>query len=113
MRIIINGVGIAGPTLAYWLRKGGHEVVLVEAASQLRTGGYVIDFGLVGYDVAEKMGIIPRLRELGYQVKETRFVDRHGRKRGGISTDVVRRLLHGRFTSLRRSDLAATIYSAL
>jgi len=29
MRVIINGVGIAGPTLAYWLRKAGHEVLLV------------------------------------------------------------------------------------
>jgi 2-polyprenyl-6-methoxyphenol hydroxylase-like FAD-dependent oxidoreductase len=54
MRIIINGTGIAGPTLAYWLRQAGHEVLLVEAASQLRTGGYVIDFGLVGYDIAER-----------------------------------------------------------
>ncbi len=113
MRIVINGVGIAGPTLAYWLRKAGHEVLLVETAPQLRSGGYVIDFALVGYDVAEKMGLIPRIRELGYQVKEMRFVDRHGRKRGGMTTDVVRRLLQGRYTSLRRSDLAATIYGAL
>ena len=79
MRIIINGAGIPGPTLAYWLRKAGHEVVLVEAAPQFRTGGYVIDFGLVGYDIAEKMGLIPWLRELGYQVRELRFVDREGR----------------------------------
>src|SRR6516165_680496 len=113
MRSIVNGVGIAGPTLAYWLRQAGHEVLLVESAPQLRSGGYVIDFGLVGYDVAEKMGLIPRLRELGYQVKEMRFVDRHGRKRAGMSTDVTHRLVHGRYTSLRRSDLAATIYGAL
>lgn len=113
MRIVINGVGIAGPTLAYWLQKAGHEVVLVESAPKLRSGGYVIDFGLVGYDVAEKMGVIPRIRELGYQVKELRFVDRHGRKRGGSSTAAIRRLLRGRYTSLRRSDLAATIYGAL
>ncbi len=113
MRTIINGAGIAGPTLAYWLRQAGHEVVLVESAPQFRSGGYVIDFGLVGYDVAEKMGLIPRIRELGYQVKEMRFVDRHGRKRGGTSTEVIHRLLHGRYTSLRRSDLAATIYGAL
>lgn len=113
MRVAINGVGIAGPTLAYWLRKAGHEVLLIESAPQLRNGGYVIDFGLVGYDVAEKMGLIPRIRELGYQVKETRLVDRHGRKRGSISTGAFSRLLHGRFTSLRRSDLAATIYGAL
>ena len=83
MRVIINGAGIAGPTLAYWLQKAGHEVVLVEAAPRLRTGGYVIDFGLVGYDIAEKMGLIPRLRELGYQVRELRFVDRQGRTSAG------------------------------
>jgi 2-polyprenyl-6-methoxyphenol hydroxylase-like FAD-dependent oxidoreductase len=113
MRIIINGAGIAGPTLAYWLRKAGHEVVLVEAAPQLRTGGYVIDFGLVGYDIAEKMGLIPRLRELGYQVRETRLVDRQGRTRASLLTDSLARLTHGRYVSLRRSDLAATIYGAL
>jgi 2-polyprenyl-6-methoxyphenol hydroxylase-like FAD-dependent oxidoreductase len=113
MRIIINGAGIAGPTLAYWLREAGHQVLLVEAAPQLRRGGYVIDFWGVGYDVAEKMGLLPRIRELGYQVREVRFVDRHGRKCGGFPTDVFRRLLNGRFTTLRRSDLAATIYAAL
>lgn len=113
MRIIINGVGIAGPTLAYWLRKGGHEVLLVEAAPRLRTGGYVIDFGLVGYDIAEKMGLIPRLRELGYQVRELRFVDRQGRTSASGSVDALDRLTHGRFITLRRSDLATTIYGAL
>ena len=37
-------------------------------------------------------------------------MDRHGRKRGGFEVDVFRRMTDGRFTSLRRSDLAATIY---
>jgi 2-polyprenyl-6-methoxyphenol hydroxylase-like FAD-dependent oxidoreductase len=113
MRIIINGAGIAGPTLAYWLRKVGHEVLLVEAAPALRRGGYVIDFGLVGYDIAEKMGLIPRLRELGYRVRETRFVDRQGRTTAGLMTDSLARLTQDRYVSLRRSDLAATIYGAL
>ncbi len=113
MRIIINGAGVAGPTLAYWLREGGHEVLLVEAAPRLRDGGYIIDFWGVGYDIAEKMGLLPRIMDLGYQVDEVRFVDRHGRTRGGFSTDVFRRLMDGRFTSLRRSDLAATIHGAL
>ena len=113
MRVIINGAGIAGPTLAYWLRKAGHEVVLVEVAPQLRTGGYVIDFGLVGYDIAEKMGLIPRLRELGYQVRELRFVDRQGRTSASMSVNALARLTQGRYITLRRSDLAATIYGAL
>src|SRR5262245_18329625 len=98
MRVVINGAGIAGPHLAFWLRKAGHAVVLVEAAPRLRGGGYVIDFGLVGYDIAEKMGLIPRLRELGYRVKEARFVDRLGRKRSAIPVHVVDRLTRGRYT---------------
>jgi 2-polyprenyl-6-methoxyphenol hydroxylase-like FAD-dependent oxidoreductase len=113
MRIIINGAGIAGPTLAYWLGQGRHDVLLVEAASELRRGGYVLDFWGLGYDIVEKMGLLPRVRDLGYQVREVRFVDRHGRKCGGFSVDVVSRLTNGRVTTLRRSDLAATIYGAL
>jgi 2-polyprenyl-6-methoxyphenol hydroxylase-like FAD-dependent oxidoreductase len=113
MKIIVNGAGIAGPTLAYWLRKAGHEVLLVEEAPQLRRGGYVIDFGLVGYDIAEKMGLIPRLRELGYLVRELRFVDRHGRTSSSAPVDALARVTHGRYITLRRSDLAATVYGAL
>lgn len=113
MRIIINGVGIAGPTLAYWLRRAGHEVLLVESAPGLRGGGYVIDFWGVGYTIAEKMGLIPRIMEQGYNVREVRFVDRRGRTRGGFSTAMFHRILDGRFTSLRRSDLAAAIHGVL
>lgn len=32
MRIVINGIGVAGPALAFWLNKAGHEVLLVEEA---------------------------------------------------------------------------------
>lgn len=113
MRIAINGAGIAGPALAYWLRRSGHQVLLVEEAPRLRSGGYIVDFWGIGYDIAEKMGLIPRIRELGYQVRDVRFVDRRGRKRGGFSARVFDRTTGGRFTSLRRSDLAATICHAL
>ncbi len=113
MRFVINGAGIAGPTLAYWLRRCGHDVLLVEEAPALRTGGYVIDFWGVGYDVAERMGLLPRIHELGYGVREVRFVDQRGRRTGGFSTDVFSRMTNGRFTSLRRSDLSTAIYGAL
>ena len=113
MRIVVNGAGVAGPTLAWWLRKSGHEVLLVEQSPELRSGGYAIDFWGVGYDIAEKMGLLPRIGELGFKMKEVRYVDRQGRKCGGFSVDVFDRLTNGRFIEVRRSDLAATIYGAL
>lgn len=111
--IAINGIGIAGPTLAFWLLKSGHEVLLVEQAPQLRSGGYVIDFWGIGFDIAEKMGLIPQLTEIGYQVQEVRLVDDRRYKSGGFSADVFNRMTNGRFTSLRRSDLSAVVYGAI
>ena len=42
--ILIPGAGIAGPTLAWWLKKYGFNPVIVERAPKLREGGYAIDF---------------------------------------------------------------------
>jgi 2-polyprenyl-6-methoxyphenol hydroxylase-like FAD-dependent oxidoreductase len=55
--VLISGIGVAGPTLAYWLALYGFKTALVEKSPQLRTGGYIIDFWGRGFDVAEKMGI--------------------------------------------------------
>jgi len=113
VKIVINGIGVAGPVLAYWLTKSGHEVLLVEEAPRLRGGGYIIDFWGIGYDIAERMGLIGAIRRLGYRVREVRFVDSDGRRRGGFDISVLGRLTHDRFTSVRRSDVSATIYRAI
>ena len=59
MNVLISGAGIAGPTLAFWLRKYGFAPTLVETAPALQTRGYVIDFRGLGYDIAGKMGLLP------------------------------------------------------
>jgi 2-polyprenyl-6-methoxyphenol hydroxylase-like FAD-dependent oxidoreductase len=61
--VLISGAGIAGPALARWLEHRGFEPVLIERAAQFREGGYMIDFSGVGYDVAERMNLIPQLRD--------------------------------------------------
>lgn len=106
MNILVSGAGIAGPTLAYWLSRYGFEPVLVEQAPGIRDAGYIVDFWGVGYDIAERMGILPHVLGRGYRVCEVRFVDANGRKIGGFSTEVIRRLASGRFTSLPRGELS-------
>lgn len=48
MKVLIVGAGIAGPTMALWLTRAGHEVTLVEHAPELRTGGISSTFGVRG-----------------------------------------------------------------
>jgi 2-polyprenyl-6-methoxyphenol hydroxylase-like FAD-dependent oxidoreductase len=113
MKIAISGAGIAGPTLAYWLWRGGHEPTLIEKAPRFRTGGYIIDFWGLGYTIAERMGLATQLQTAGYLVDEVRLVGRNGQKVGGFEADVFRRATGGKFISLPRGDLAALIYSAI
>lgn len=113
MKVAIVGAGIAGPTLAYWLWRYGHEPTLIEKAPRLRTGGYAVDFWGGGYAVAERMGLIAELRATGYAVDDVRLVDRNSRTVGGFSVDVFRRNVGGRFVTVPRGDLAAVIYGSI
>lgn len=113
MRILIAGAGIAGPTLAYWLLRHGFTPTLVESAPRLRTGGYMIDFWGAGFEVAERMHLLPALAPLAYKVKDVRVVDDEGRPVARISTDAFEKTTQGRFLSIARGDLAACIYQAL
>ncbi len=111
--ILISGAGIAGTTLAYWLGKYGFAPTLVERAPHFRDGGYIIDFWGRGYDIAERMGLVPSLRTEGYDVEELRLVDAKGRRVGGFGVDVFRQLTAGRYVSIARSALARLIYDAI
>jgi 2-polyprenyl-6-methoxyphenol hydroxylase-like FAD-dependent oxidoreductase len=112
MKVLIVGAGIAGPTLAYWLLRAGHQPTLVERAPQLRRGGYLIDFWGAGFDVAERMGIVPELRHRGYRLTEARAVAADGRRIASFDPSAfVGSGEH--YLSIARSDLAAVIYAAL
>ena len=113
MKILISGAGIAGSTLAYWLAHYGFEPTLVEVAPRLRTGGYIIDFWGAGFEIADRMGVLPDLNRLGYMVKEVRVVNRKGKRVAGFPADSFGRITRGRYTSIARGDLAASIFRAI
>lgn len=112
MKILIVGAGIAGPTVAYWLNQAGHQSTLVEHAPELRRGGYLIDFWGAGFDVAEKMGIVPELMRRGYVMTEARTVNRNGHRLATIKTAKIIESA-GKYVSIARSDLSSVICEAL
>jgi 2-polyprenyl-6-methoxyphenol hydroxylase-like FAD-dependent oxidoreductase len=113
MRILISGAGIAGPTLAYWLAHYGLEPTIVEAAPRLRTGGYVIDFWGAGFEIADRMGLLPEIRSKGYMLREVSVVNSEGKKVAGFPAVAFSRMTHGRYVSLPRGDLAASIFAKI
>jgi len=111
--VLISGAGIAGPTLAYWLVHRGFEVTIVERAPAFREGGYLVDFWGVGFDVADRMGLIPRLREVGYRMDRLRFLNERGETRSSLGPRTLHGALGDRFLSIQRGDLARAIFDRL
>jgi 2-polyprenyl-6-methoxyphenol hydroxylase-like FAD-dependent oxidoreductase len=111
VQVLVVGAGIAGPTLAYWLQRLGHEPTVVESAPALRRGGYPVDFWGAGFEVAERMGIVPDLRRCGYRFREVKVVGRTGRRVASFAPSAV--LGPGdHYVTIARSDLAAAIVGA-
>jgi 2-polyprenyl-6-methoxyphenol hydroxylase-like FAD-dependent oxidoreductase len=68
--VLISGARIAGPTLGYWLLAHGMKATIVERATTLRTGGYVIDFWGAGFEIADRTGLSQAIKRCGYEVEE-------------------------------------------
>jgi len=111
LKIAINGAGIAGPTLAWWLKKYGFEPVLFEKSPILRQGGYIVDFWGLGYDIADKMGILPELKKSGYLIDALNLVDNKGKTLAQLNTKSLRYALKDRFISIARSNISSVIHS--
>lgn len=107
---MISGAGIAGPALAYWLKAADFEPTIVERAPALRRGGYVIDFWGLGYDLAERMGLLGAINRVGYHVREMRIVNGDGQPVAGFGTEIFSELTAGRYVTLQRSDLSRLLF---
>lgn len=112
-KVLIVGAGIAGPTLAFWLHRAGYEPTLVERSPELRLGGYLVDFWGAGFDVADRMGIVPEVIRRGYHLEEVRQVGDDGRPITAFDPELFVRGTTGRYVSIARSELASIIYGAL
>jgi 2-polyprenyl-6-methoxyphenol hydroxylase-like FAD-dependent oxidoreductase len=80
MRILVSGASVAGPSVALWLGRAGHEVTVVEIAPGLRQGGYAVDFrGEVFLTVLERMGVLADLKARQTGGNAWQFVNASGK----------------------------------
>ncbi|MFE0700761.1 FAD-dependent monooxygenase [Streptomyces sp. NPDC058872] len=110
--ILICGAGIAGPVLAYWLRKGGFTVTVVERAPEPRPGGQTVDLRGAGRTVIERMGLMDRARAESVDQRGLALVDNSGRITARVPADsfggegIVSEI------EILRGDLAHLLYEA-
>lgn len=87
--VLISGAGIAGLTLAYWLKRFGFAPTLVEKHPSLRTGGYKIDLRGAGLEVLKRMGVYPLISESRTRNNLGILLDESGQKVMEMETDLL------------------------
>jgi len=109
--VLISGASIAGPCLAYWLRRYGFDVIVVERSPAPRGGGQPIDIRGVAIDVLERMGLKAQVEARRTHILGANVLDADGVE---VARHTDRTLSAGRHDSgdveIFRDDFAALLY---
>lgn len=113
MEILISGASIAGPVLAYWLRRFGFNPTVVERAPGLRkTGGHAVDLFKPAMEIVERMGLLPAVQ--GKSTGTDRMTMLRAGARRGTEVDVERLMaaFSDRHVEIMRDDLSEILVEA-
>jgi 2-polyprenyl-6-methoxyphenol hydroxylase-like FAD-dependent oxidoreductase len=110
--VLISGASIAGPALAYWLRRHGFQPTIVERTATLRLGGQAVDLRGVARDVVERMGIMPQVRRDSLDARGFALVNRAGRWTATLPADLFGGEGIVAEIEITRGDLSQILYDA-
>lgn len=86
LRVLIVGASIAGTSAAYWFRRAGAVVTVIERFPAFRRTGQNVDIRTVGVKVMRKMpGMEAAVRAATTTMDSVSFVDARGRPFGAIA----------------------------
>lgn len=111
MKILIVGGGIAGCTLAFFLKKYGFTPTVIESAPEFKRVGYLLGFRETGLEVAEKIGVLNTLKQQEIPFTETIWKDIHGKMIKIFDTNKVLTEFSG--LALNRFDLHMCLFEAI
>jgi 2-polyprenyl-6-methoxyphenol hydroxylase-like FAD-dependent oxidoreductase len=110
---VIIGAGIAGLATALRLRQAGWTPLVVERAPARRTGGYTVTFSDLGYDAAQRLGILDELAERHITPDALHYLKPSGVRRFSVPGPTVRAMLGRRALNLMRGDIEDVLYRAV
>ena len=110
--VLISGAGIAGPALAYWLRRYGFEATIVERAPALRPGGQAVDIRGAAREVVERMSLLADVRQAGLVERGFAIVNQHGKHIASMPVDLFGGEGIVAEIEILRGELARVLYEA-
>ncbi|TLD33445.1 hypothetical protein PspLS_01551 [Pyricularia sp. CBS 133598] len=111
MKVLINGCGVAGPSLAYFLARIGAQVTVTERTSDLRTTGQQIDLRAQAIPLLDKMGIKEALRSVLVKEPGMQLVNEKNKTMAFFPVSADSKAFSSEY-EIMRGDLVNVLYNA-
>ncbi len=111
--VLISGASVAGPTLAYWLRRHGFTPTVLELTPAIRAGlgGHAVDLFGPAVDIAERMELLEQVRSARTMTKELAF-ELPGKRPVEVDFERLTAGISDRPVEIMRGELARILYEA-
>ncbi|PRZ39680.1 2-polyprenyl-6-methoxyphenol hydroxylase-like FAD-dependent oxidoreductase [Antricoccus suffuscus] len=107
---LISGASVAGPVVAYWLRRAGWRVTIVERASHIRNGGYPIDVRGTAAEVTQRMGVYDQIKDARLTRTVSQVIRPNGRKLIKVALNDIIAGVNTIDVELARGELTQILY---
>lgn len=77
-RALVSGASFAGLTSAFWMRRLGYRVTVVETGPGLKKGGTPVDIRDETIEIVDRMGVLDAIRAKSLPPRVTEFVNVDG-----------------------------------
>jgi 2-polyprenyl-6-methoxyphenol hydroxylase-like FAD-dependent oxidoreductase len=107
MRVIVVGGGIAGLSAAIGLRRGGHEVIVLERAPRVDPAGAGLTLFANAMSALDRLGMRDAVAAWGAPARRSAILTREGRELTQVPPDLLRGMI-----AVHRAELQAELAAA-
>ncbi|HEX5811213.1 MAG TPA: FAD-dependent monooxygenase, partial [Pseudonocardia sp.] len=113
MDVLVSGASVAGPVTAYWLRRYGFRVTVVERAPALRkAGGHAVDLFTPAMGIVERMGLLDQVMDRRTGTERMTVLREGARRPVTIELTKLMGGISRRHVEIMRDDLGEIVYDA-
>ncbi|GAB4043812.1 FAD-dependent oxidoreductase [Spirosoma litoris] len=112
-RILISGGGIAGLTAANLLQKQGHQIIVVDRATEFTQAGFLLSLKSFGVTIMEELGLSQQLLEASSPAEFMNFLDSDGQLIRSVSYQKMNQQINQSIRLITRGGLHHVLLNAI